>query len=165
MVVERIGCCSCHAGCWSCCYRHGLGRCECQNGRPHLTAVSLTAEEEAETSSIGLRGLHPPSASAQSLGNACCRKPNPTKHILQEASREDRAAAGFLAQVERAQVERRVQVQRWVQVMAPTRVAVMKDQVEVAKQVVEIVVAEMVVGIVAECLPSRLRRAHPKWIG
>ena len=56
-------------------------------------------------------------------------------------------------------------MQRWVQVMAPTRVAVMKDQVEVARQVVEIVAEEMVVEVVAEHLPSRPRRAHPMWIG
>ena len=54
--------------------------------------------------------------------------------------------------------------------MAPRLDAVMKDRVEVVpKLVVEIVVAEMVVGIVAEHghgdLPSRLRRAHPMWIG
>ena len=56
-------------------------------------------------------------------------------------------------------------MQRWVQVMVPRPVVVMKDQVEVARQVVEIVAEEMVVEVVAAHahgdLPSRPRRAHP----
>ena len=59
-----------------------------------------------------------------------------------------------------------MQAQRWVQVVAPRQVVVMKDQVEVEQvEVVEAIAAEMVLEVVevqvAVDLPSRPDRAHP----